>query len=238
MIDAAVPERRTAMYHAQLPLGAVMALADGWQLPSSYGDVSQEAAWLQDTVGVSDISPLGKLRVVGADAPGLVGALVPGAARLAVGSVGEADSALERGGKLLAARLADDEFLLLTPSGVAPAALDAMLGHDASCAHVVDITSGLSGVSIIGPASRRLLNEITGLDVSSRGMPDLTCAQSRFAEIQGILLRRDAHGIPIYQLYTAREFGEYLWEAIVAAAKNEKGGPAGTEALSGLRVAN
>ena len=126
-MNAAVPERRTAMYHAQLPLGAVMALADGWQLPSGYGDVTQEAAWLRDTVGVSDISPLGKLRVVGADASELVGALVPRAARLAVGSVGEADSPLERGGKLLAARLTADEFLLLTPTGVAPAAMDAML---------------------------------------------------------------------------------------------------------------
>ena len=237
-MNAAVPERRTAMYHAQLPLGAVMALADGWQLPSGYGDVSQEAAWLRDTVGVSDISPLGKLRVVGADAAELVGALVPQAAGLAVGSIGEADSALERGGKLLAARLTADEFLLLTPTGVAPAAMDAMLKHDASCAHVVDITSGLSGVSIIGPASPRLLNAITELDVSPRAMPDLACAQARFAEIQGILLRRDAHGIPIFQLYTAREFGEYLWEAIVAAAKHEEGGPAGTEALLDLRVTN
>ena len=234
-MNVAVPERRTAMYHAQLPLGAVMALADGWQLPSSYGDVSQEAAWLRDTVGVSDISPLGKLRVVGADASELVGALAPRAAELAVGSVGESASPLERGGKLLAARLTADEFLLLTPTGVAPAAMDAMLGHDSSCAHVVDITSGLSGVSIIGPASQRLLNGITGLDVSSRAMPDLTCAQARFAEIQGTLLRRDTHGNAIWQLYTAREFGEYLWEAIVTAAKHEGGGPAGTEALALLR---
>ena len=237
-MNAAVPERRTAMYHAQLPLGAVMALADGWQLPSGYGDVTQEAAWLRDTVGVSDISPLGKLRVVGADASELAGALVPQAAGLAVGSVGEADSPLERGGKLLAARLTADEFLLLTPTGVAPAAMDAMLGHDVSCAHIVDITSGLSGVSIIGPASPRLLNGITELDVSPRAMPDLACAQARFAEIQGILLRRDAHGVPIFQLYTAREFGEYLWEAIVTAAKHEEGGPAGTEALLGLSVTN
>ena len=110
----------------------------------------------------------------------MVGALVPQAAGLAVGSVGEADSTLERGGKLLAARLTADEFLLLTPTGVAPAAMDAMLKHDASCAHVVDITSGLSGVSIIGPASPRLLNAITELDVSPRAMPDLACAQARF----------------------------------------------------------
>ncbi len=228
------PIRRTAMHHAQVARGAVMAEADGWQLPTRYGAVSQEAAWLRDTVGVSDISPLGKLRVVGASAAAAVGALLPRAAELDPGSVGEADSSLQRGGKLLAARLTADEFLLLTPTGVAPAAMDAMLSRDAPCAHVIDITSGLSGVSIIGPTSQWLLSCITELDVSSRAMPDLACAQSRFAEIQGLLLRRDVHGIPIYQLYASRDFGEYLWEAVGDAARDAGGGAVGTEALATL----
>ena len=81
-----------------------------------------------------------------------------------------------------------------------------------------------------------LLSRVTGLDISPRAMPDLTCAQGRFAEIQGLLLRRDVQGLAIYQLYAAREFGEYLWEALTDAARDTGGGPVGTEALSGLRV--
>ena len=231
MADA--PERRTAMYHAQLTMGAIMAESDGWQLPARYGDVSDEAGWLRDTVGVSDISPIGKLRVVGEGAADSVGALLPSAPGMAVGSVGEADLPAEQGlGKLLAARLTADEFALLSPTGRSSALMLAILARNAPCAHVVDITSGLAGVSIIGPASLGLLGRITGLDVSTRAMPDLTCAQARFAEIQGLLLRRDVHGIAIYQLYAAREFGEYLWEALVSAARDTGGGPVGTEALS------
>ena len=44
MAFTTVLERRTAMYHVQLAMGAVMADADGWQLPVHYGDASREAA--------------------------------------------------------------------------------------------------------------------------------------------------------------------------------------------------
>ena len=238
-MSTAVPERRTAMHHVQLAMGAIMSTVDGWQLPTDYGDVSQEAARLQVTVGVSDISPAGKLRVVGAGAAEVVGALIPRSVELAPGAVGEGGSLPEQdSGELLAARLTADEFLLLTPAGQAPATMDAMPDPDSICAHVVDITSGLCGVSITGPASTQLLSRITDLDISPRVMPDLTCAQARFAEVQGLLLRRDIQSIPAYQLYAGREFGEYLWETLIDAAAETGGGPVGTEAISGLKSAD
>ncbi len=229
------PQRRTAMYHAQLAMGAVMADADGWQLPLHYGDVPREAAWLRETAGVSDVSPIGKLRVVGEDAAQMVKTLLPEAVELSTGSVSEADSPIERGGKLLAARLAPDEFVVLTPAGVAPFAINGMQPSDLNCAHAIDVTSGLCGVAIAGPAGPGMMSRITEIDTSPRALPDLACVQSRFADVQGILLRRDAGGIAMCQLYAGREFGEYLWEVLVEAAREMGGGPVGTEALLGLR---
>lgn len=231
----ATPERRTAMYHAQLAVGAVMADADGWQLPAHYGDASREAARLRETVGVSDVSPIGKVRVVGGDAAQAVNILLPGAAELPPGSVSEADSPLERGGKLLAARLASDEFVVLTPAGVAPLAVDAMHSGPSNCAYAIDVTSGMCGVAIVGPATHGLMSRITETDTSPRALPDLSCVQSRFADVQGLLLRRDVNGIAMYQLYASREFGEYLWQALIETAHEVRGGPAGTQALLGLR---
>ena len=229
------PERRTAMYHMQLTTGAVMADADGWQLPLHYGDAGQEARWLRETVGVSDVSPLGKVRVVGADAHQAVAALVPLAADQDLHSVAEADSPLERGGKLLSARLANDEFLVLTPAGVAPLAIEAMRHSGSNCAHAADVTSGLCGIALVGPATHELMSRVTELDTSPRAMPDLACVQSRLADVHALLLRRDVNDIAMYQLYAGREFGAYLWEVLVETAKEVGGGPVGTEALLGLR---
>ena len=236
-MPVAALERRTAMYQAQLALGAVMADADGWQLPLHYGDASREAAWLRETVGVSDVSPIGKLRVAGEDAAQMVNTLLPEAGELPIGSVGEADSPLERGGKLLAARLAPDEFMVLTPVGVTPLAVKGMQ-PGSLCAHAIDVTSGLCAVAIAGPATLGMMSSITEIDTAPRSLPNLVCVQSRFADVQGMLLRRDVNGIAMYQLYAGREFGEYLWEALIEAAREVGGGPAGTEALLGLRGTN
>lgn len=233
-MSIAAPERRTAMYHSQLAMGAVMADADGWQLPIHYGDAGQEAAWLRETVAVSDVSPIGKARVVGPDAPVAVASLVTGAADQAVGSVLEADSPLERGGKLLAARLTPDEFVVLTPAGVAPLAVAAIRSADPACAHAIEVTSGLCGVAVVGPATQDLLSRITEMDTSPRALPDLSCLQSRFADVPGLLLRRDVNCIAMYQFYAGREYGEYLWEVLVETARGLGGGPAGTHALRNL----
>ena len=229
-------ERRTAMYHAQREMGALMADANGWQLPLQYGDIAEEARWLRETVGVSDVSPIGKVKVVGEVAAQTAGALIPLARELTVGAVAEVDSTLPRGGKLLSACLSSDEFLLLTPTGEVPSAIAAMPTDSAvACAHAIDVTSALAAISFIGPATEGLISRITELDVSPRALPDLSCVQSRFAEVQGLLIRRDVHDAPIYQLYFGREFGEYLWEVLVETAHELGGGPVGTQALSGLR---
>ena len=235
MAAGTAPERRTAMYHAQLAMGAVMGDADGWQLPVHYGDASREAVWLRETVGVSDVSPIGKVRLVGEDAAHVVATLLPQAGDLPIGSVSEADSPLERGGKLLAARLAHHEYLALTPAGVAPLAIDAMQPGHSNCAYAIDVTSGLCGLAIIGPATHEMMSRITEIDTSPSALPDRACIQSRFAEVQAMLLRRDVNGIAMYQLYASREFGEYLWEVLIEAAHEVGGGPVGTQALLGLR---
>lgn len=229
------PERRTAMYHSQLDMGAVMHDADGWQLPLHYGNAEQESSWLRETVGVSDVSPIGKVRVVGKDAATAVARLVAPAPEQRINTVAEADSALERGGKILSARLADDEFLVLTPAGVGASAVAAARQADTGCAYAIDVTSGLCGVAIVGPATQALMNRITDVNTSSAALPDLHCVQSRFADVQGLLLRRDVNGIAMYQLYAGREYGEYLWEVLVETARELGGGPVGTQALLGLR---
>ena len=229
------PDRRTAMYHSQLEMGAVMADADGWQLPLHYGDAGQETVWLRETVGVSDVSPLGKVRVVGEDTASAVATLVASATEQQIGTVVEGDSTLERGGKLLSVRLAGDEFLVLTPAGVGAAAAGALGSVDAACAYAIDITSGQCGVAIVGPRTQELMGRITDVNTSPVALPDLHCVQSRFADVQGLLLRRDVDGIAMYQLYAGREFGEYLWETLVEVARELGGGPAGTHALLGLR---
>ena len=82
------------------------------------------------------------------------------------------------------------------------------------------------------------MSRITDVNTAPDALRDLTCVQSRFADVQGLLLRRDVNGIAMYQLYASREFGEYLWEVLAETARELGGGPVGTQALLSLRRTN
>ncbi len=234
-MDVDNPVRRTAMYHAQISRGALMGDADGWQRPLRFGSAASELELLRTAAGIHDISPNGQVRVIGSGVPAVIQTLAPKQPPLPVGRVlrGEVSTETSRL-SVNVARLTEDEIAVLTPPGVAPAVVAALEATTDGCAHVLDVSSALAGVALIGPYSAEILSAITELDVSPEAMPDLTCAQSRFAEIQGLLLREAAAGLPSYQIYLSREFGEYFWEAITEAAQEIGAGPVGTEAMTEL----
>ena len=229
-------ERRSAMDRLELLQGAVMAELDGWRQPLHYGDNKNEVEFLRESVGVHDLSPRGAVRLVGDGAVSLSTGLSSCQEELDVGRVRECRIAAENGtASLLELRLTADEFIFMTAPGDGTFVAEFLRDSPASCVHTVDISSGLAGAGITGPKAAALLSMITELNVSTEGLPDLHCIQSRFADVQGLLVRQDAGAAPAFQLYFAREYGEYLWEVITQAAQHIGGGPVGTAAIRGLQ---
>jgi sarcosine oxidase subunit alpha len=133
------------------------------------------------------------------------------------------------------ARLALDEFLAVTPVNQAAAFAETLGGGPDGCAHVVDLTSGLAGVRMIGPKAGPLLAHVTELDTSPTAFPDMGCAQGKVAEVHGTLLRMDLGGVPSYDLYFSRDFGEYMWETLVEAGGLLGAAPVGIDAMDRLQ---
>ena len=220
-MDSPTPKRLTAMHHLHIAAGAVMVEEAGWSRPARYADPEAERARLHASVGVCDVSPLLKVSVQGdgleTSLPELEG-VAPG--RLVRGTGGD-----------IAARLAPDEAVVISPPAPSGADASSMLAADGAGVHAIDVTSGMAGAAVIGPAAERALAGLTDLDISGRAFPDMACAQARFAEVYGLLLRLDRDGLPAYQLYFSRDFGQYVWEALVETAHHLGGGPVGIEAL-------
>ena len=213
-----------------------MADLDGWEQPLHYGNKENELNILGETLGVHDLSPSGAVRLVGEGGVSVAAGLSSGGNQLAVGEVRECRIAAENGtASFLELRLAKDESVFLTAPGDAGLVAESLRPSPDSCVHPVDISSGLAGAGITGPKAAFLLSMITELDISAEALPDLHCVQSRFADVQGLLIRQDIGTTPGYQLYLAREYGEYIWEVITQAARHIGGGPVGTEAIGSLR---
>lgn len=210
------------MHNLHLAAGAVMVEEAGWSRPARYADPEAERARLHESVGVCDISPLLKVSVQG---DGLETAL-PELEGVAAGRL------VRRTGGAVAARLAPDEAVVITPPAPCGADVSSMLSVDGADVQTIDITSGMAGAAVMGPAAGRALASLTDLDISNRAFPDMAAAQTRIAEVYGLLLRIDRDGLPTYQLYFSRDFGHYMWEALVETAHHLGGGAVGIEAGS------
>ena len=136
--------------------------------------------------------------------------------------------------KVALERLLDELFVVTRPA--ATNAVSASLEQATSnTAHVVDVTSGLAGVALVGPRARDVLAAVTELDVAPDSLGNTACAQSAFAKVRGTLLRIDLGELPVYELYFDRSYGEYMWEALLTATGDGWLVPIGAEAMDLLR---
>ena len=230
------PIRRSAMHHKQVALGASMEERNGWQQPVRYSSEEEELQRLRAGAGIHDISSVGKISFQGDDAESFLATVFSDVGGLAVGEVRHVTSTSGAAAEpVILARLAQDHFLVLTPTGEASAMVETLTDGPDRCAHIVDMSPGLAGVSITGPQSNLLLSQISELDLSLAGFPDMHCAQTKAAEIHGTLLRMDRGGLTSYDLYFPREFGEYMWDALMEAGEECQASPVGLEAMAQLQ---
>ena len=226
------PVAHSAIHH-HLEMGAVMAESHGWQRPARYTSPEEELRQLRRTVGLFDISPSGKLIVQGSAVDYAISTVLPDTGPLQRGTVrvqlfGEVSDLQP----VVLVRLADDEMIILTEPNEATMVSEAIVRQADRCVHVVDITSALSGVRIAGPSAPSLLACLTELDLAPQTFANMSCAQGRVAGVHGTVFRLDVGGNLNYDLYVGREFGEYMWSALLQAGEEFEVTPFGTEAMA------
>ena len=230
--------RRSALHAFHLSAGAGMAENNGWHCPDSYGSVDAEVQAVFEQVGLSDISPLAKLDMQGNNAfaalvqwlspdlsPGLSPETLPGRTVVRVTPQAlhiDPDTSGLPGG--LVCSLARNHARLISSPGTAAAVqshLEAVTQPAAAsaCVHLTDVTSSFTAVQIAGPRSRDLLRKLTALDLRPAQFPDLSCAQGSLANVHALVIRADIQTHLSYQVYYGREFGEYVWEALLDAGQ-------------------
>ena len=201
---------RSAIHGLHVRHGARLAAIDAWEVPVAYGGAEDEVRAARDGAGLWDVSAVTKWRILGAGTgealETLLGVPAPTVGRASAGRTGSVE--------VLALRLADDHALVLGPSGLAADAA----AHP--CAHLVEATSGLAGLRLAGPQARPILATLTALDLDASALPNLGCAETGLARVHAVLLRRDMGGLPAFEAYLSRNYGAYLWEAVLDAGRH------------------
>jgi sarcosine oxidase subunit alpha len=233
------PMKRSPLHFRAEQAGATMMWAGAWRRPFAYGDPVAEVRAVHESLGVIDVSTLGKILIEGPDAAELLERLYPNKfADLAVGRIRYGVLTTD-GGRIMddgtIARLADDLYYVTTTSTGSESVAEwfewwnAVWGFDAE---IVNVTGGLGAMNLAGPRAREALASLTDADVSNDGLKYLDARELTVAGVPCLALRIGFVGELGYELHCAASAAEHLWDALV-----EKGAvPFGLEPQRVLRL--
>jgi sarcosine oxidase, subunit alpha len=236
------PARRSSIHWRHEEAGATIQWAGPWKRPYAYGDnPEEEVRAVHESLGVIDVSTLGKLIVEGPDAVALLERLYPNrfgdmrSGRIRYGVLTSDGGRIMDDGTI--ARLGDDLFYVTTTSTGADAVTawfewwNAVWGYDAE---IVNVTGALAAVNLAGPRAREALAGLVedADDISADEFKYLDAREIDVAGVPTLALRIGFVGELGYELHFPSPAGEYLWDRLVA----EGARPFGLEPQRVLRL--
>jgi aminomethyltransferase len=218
-------------------LGARTASFGGWEMPLSYRGVVEEHLATRSTVGVFDVSHLGKIGVSGEGALDLVDrCLTNDLSRI---GAGQAQYTLvcddETGGvvdDLIVYRVADDDLLLVPNAANTAAVLDILREQAPDSVTVTDRHRELATIAVQGPRSAAVLDAV-GLP---SGMAYMGFVQVERDGAVVTVCRTGYTGEHGYEVLPPADAAGPLWDALLDAATAAGGQPAGLGARDTLRT--
>lgn len=224
------------LHAAHTELGATFAEFGGWEMPVSYAGVVAEHTAVRDTVGVFDVSHLGKASVVGPGAAAFVNScLTNDLDRIGPGKAQYTLCATEDGGvtdDLIAYYVSSDEVFLV-PNAANTAAVVAALAAQAPDGVVVtDLHRGYGVLAVQGPKSPEILatlglpsdmDYMAFVDATFEGLPVRVCRTGYTGELG-------------YELVPTWEGTAPVFRALLAAVRAAGGEVAGLGARDTLRT--
>jgi sarcosine oxidase subunit alpha len=248
------PTRTTPMHGWHLEHGAVFEDTGQWKRPRYFAPdgealeeaVERECLAVRNAVGAMDASTLGKVEVVGPDAPAFLDRMYTNRmSNLSIGSI--------RYGVMLgldgmvwddgvAMRVAEDRYYVTTTTGGAANVLDRFeewlqTEWPELRVYCTSVTEQRAVVAMNGPRARDVLAAVgTDVDLSPKAFPFMTFRDGTLAGVPARLARVSFSGELAYELHVSSWHGLAVWEAVLAAGAPLGIRPYGLEAMDVLRA--
>ncbi|MCV2864569.1 sarcosine oxidase subunit alpha family protein [Albidovulum sediminicola] len=250
------PLRRTPLHDWNLRHGATMTEAGLWQRTWYFARAGEtiteayirEAATVRQTVGVCDVSSLGKIAVQGPDAAEFLNRVYTNAfAKLPIGKARYGIMLRDDGIVMddgTTWRLGEADFLMTTTTtnaGRVMVWLEELLQTRWPYlrVHVTSVTDRWAGVSVAGPKARETIAACLelGTDISTEALPFMGVAPVTLkGGVKGLIARISFSGEQAYELYVPADQGEEMMDLLWPATEKLGGCLYGLEALGALRI--
>jgi aminomethyltransferase len=234
-----VPPQHSPLHDRHAALGAKFAEFGGWRMPLEYAGagVLAEHAAVRESVGVFDVSHMGKVRVTGPGAAEFLNRCLAGDLdRIGPGQAQYTMCCDETSGGVVDDFIAyrhSDEHVFLIPNAanatevvrrLAAAAPPEVAVADEHRAHAI--------LAVQGPASERVLEEL-GLPADHDYMTFVTAP---YAGVEVMVCRTGYTGEHGYELVVPHARAAAVWDAVLAAGEPYSVRPCGLGARDTLRT--
>jgi aminomethyltransferase len=235
---AGTPLLQSPLHDRHVALGAKLAEFGGWSMPLEYpSGVVKEHTAVRESVGLFDVSHLGKLMVTGPGAAAYINATLSND----LGKIrhGKAQYTLccdaETGGIVddLIAYFHDDEHVLLVPNAANSAEVARRLSEQApEGVKVLDHHTQYAVLAVQGTRSDDVLDAV-GLPT---GHEYMSFAEAEFEDTGVVVCRTGYTGERGYELIARNEVAGALWDRLLAAGEPFGILPCGLGARDTLRT--
>ena len=211
-----------------------------YRRPGWFGAVAAEHRATRERVSLFDLSWFATFEVAGPEALAVCRRAATADVDIPVGQAVytlflNGSAGIELDGTIT--RLAEDRFLVVTPSTSRHRTLWHLRrlarGHAAA---VVDVSSGLATIGVMGPLSRDLLERVSPADWSDAAQPYYTGREVEIADGYAYALRLSYVGELGYELYVDADLARNVYRALWEAGRDLGVHPAGYLALDTLRL--
>jgi aminomethyltransferase len=236
----APPLKKTSLNARHRASGAKMTGFGGWDMPLEYAGITQEHLAVRTAAGLFDVSHMGELELAGKDALAAVQKISSNDASTLQPGQAQYSGLLTEGGTfvddLIVYRLRSDHFLLVVNAGNIAKDYEwiaARIGGFGD-AVVMDASSRYALLAVQGPASARIVQPLTGVDLAS--MASYSFAHGEIANVRGTIARTGYTGEDGFEIFVPPQQADRVWQAILASGEAEGIMPCGLGARDTLRL--
>ena len=240
MSDVIADLRKTPLHARHRASNARMVPYAGWDMPVEYSGITAEHLAVRTRAGVFDVSHMGQIEIAGKNALGAVQRVSSNdASRLAVGQIQYSGLLTPEGtfiDDMLVMRMAPSHFMLVV--NAANAAKDyvwiAEQIKDVGDVAAVDTSSRYALVSIQGPASRDVLQNLTAVELDD--IRYYGFAHGEVANARATISRTGYTGEDGFEIFVPPNMADRVWQALLETGRSANVLPCGLGARDTLRL--
>lgn len=238
------PVQVTPIHNWHLAQGAKMMLAGLWLRPEHYGDITAEIQAVRQSVGLIDVSTLGKLRFTGPGVPALLERIYTnqwknlGVGRVRYGVMCNDEGIILDDG--VTARVGEQEWYTTTTTSGAGAMFEWiqwwMQSGWGEGVHLNNLTEVNAAFNLAGPNARDVLRQLTEADISNAAFPYMHLRDLFIAGVPCRVMRLGFTGELSYEVHCPSGYALHVWQALMEAGRGLGIRPFGVEAQRVLRL--